>query len=154
MTKAWPDLVEPNPCSTAAKTFFHAAVDSGVISSKQCSDLWGWGAEGYILWQLGKAFACVCFVSWCCFFKEIDQLASQSSTMAGYRKNTADLFVFLGGAQERRLRDCHAAGHDATTILCFPNHESLPLKQPVYLAKSHEAPWPMGDQSRVLVVAW
>ena len=40
----------------------------------------------------------MCFVL--VFFKEIDQLASQSGTMAGYRKNTADLFVFLGGAQE------------------------------------------------------
>ena len=43
-----PDLVEPNPCSTAAKTFFHAAVDSGVISSKQWSDLFFF-EENYIM---------------------------------------------------------------------------------------------------------
>ena len=92
--------------------------------------------------QASLCFVCVLYVFWCCSFKRAARV-----TVAGYRKNTADLFVFLGGVHEggdSRLPCLRSWCH---TILCFPNHESLPWNNLcVSLLPKSQEPWLVSDQ--------
>ena len=89
--------------------------------------------------QASLCFVCVLYVFWCCSFKRAARV-----TVTGYRKNTVDLFVFLGGVHEggdSRLPCLRSWCH---TIFSKPWKPAL--KQPVYLlAKSHE-PWLVSDE--------